>query len=142
MEYLFIVLVEVPAVFIVYCLIDSPKWGRRKNITIFGFTMQGTFMFLVWYYEEKFLVSGIVSFKFFARITSLAYSPLVTESYNTVYRSMGIGAVACITKVSGTLAPLIFFPIYLRDKYAIFLYGMMATVCMIPILVTYPSDLT
>lgn len=93
MEYLYIVLIEIPAVVIVYCLIDSPKWGGRKVMTIFGLTMQGIFMFIVWYFEERFLISGIVSFEFFARVTYLAFVPLVTESYNTIYRSMGIGAV-------------------------------------------------
>jgi hypothetical protein len=50
-------------------------------------------LWVVWAYKDRYLVSGITMFKFFTRIVGLAFVPLVNESYDTVYRSMGIGAV-------------------------------------------------
>lgn len=99
-------------------------------------------LFVIWYFKERFLVIGVIALEFFGRITLLAFIPLVTESYNTVYRSMGMGSIHGITRVTGAIGPLIFFPIYQADKYAMFLYATISTVCVMPILATYPDDNT
>lgn len=50
LDYFYITVVEIPAVVIVYLLIDSPKWGGRKNMTIFGTVTQGLSLFVIWYF--------------------------------------------------------------------------------------------
>lgn len=81
-------------------------------------------------------------FNFFARIIFLAFTPLVTESYNTVYRSLGIGFCICLGRISGAISPLVIFPMHSRDPYEPFLLGLAFMLIIFFIMLTYPQDRT
>ncbi len=65
-----------------------------------------------WSINETSLHIALSLFNFFARINFLAFTSLLTESYNTICRFMGIGMSICLGRNSGTISPLIIFPIY------------------------------
>lgn len=50
------------------------------------------------------------------RVKGLAFIPMITESYNTVYRSLGIGSALCVYRISGAFVPALVFPLYEKDK--------------------------
>jgi hypothetical protein len=136
------VIVEIPATIIVFLIIDNPTYGGRKRITIIGCAFEIVVLWVLWYYEARFLVIGLSAFKFFTRISSLAFHPLVTESYSTVYRSLGIGSSHGIGRVFGSLAPLVFFPIYEMNKYAVFMWAFVCKIFMLIVVATFPKDAT
>ena len=92
-DLLLTVLVEAPAILVVYLLIDSKAYGGRKRITLVGCFFQAITFWVLWHFESKYLVEGLATFKFFTRITFVAFYALVTESYTTLYRSIGIGSM-------------------------------------------------
>lgn len=90
LDLFYTVIVEIPATIIVYFLIDYPFWGRIRIVNVGAFFCAVSFG-VIWWYQERYLVLGLTAFKFFTRISYLAFFPLVIESYSTIYRSMGIG---------------------------------------------------
>ena len=132
---------EIPAVFLVFFLIDEPKWGRVR-IVLIGLLFSAISLAVIWYFEDRFLVSALSFFNFFARIIFLAFTPLVTESYNTIYRSLGIGFSICLGRISGAISPLIIFPIYYQNAYEPFLIGLVIVFLIFCIMLSYPTDLT
>jgi hypothetical protein len=133
------VLVEIPAIIIVFYLIDKP-WCGRKLIVLFGFFCTFVTLAILYHYERRFLVIGLASFKLFTRFAFLAFIPLVAESYSTIYRSYGIGSCQGVGRIAGAFTPAIIFPIYFNDNYKPFLVAMISEIFMFLIMLTYPSD--
>lgn len=88
LDLFYTVIVEIPAIILVYYYID--EFGR-KPIVLIGSFISSIFLFVIWYWEKRFLILGLSAFKFFARVTFLAFNPLVVESYSTIYRSLALG---------------------------------------------------
>lgn len=99
-------------------------------------------IFAVWRWREYYLMVGLIVFKFFFRISILAFLPLVVESYSTPYRSMGIGTTTALGRMVGFIAPAIVFPIYEQDHYLPFFYAGLCLVAFTIVLSTFPKDLT
>ena len=88
LDLFYTVIVEIPAIIIVYYYIDD--FGR-KPIVLIGSVISSLCLFVIWYWEKIYLILGLTAFKFFARVTFLAFNPLVVESYSTIYRSLALG---------------------------------------------------
>ena len=88
LDLFYTVIVEIPAIVIVYYYIDD--FGR-KPIVLIGSVISSLCLFVIWYWEKTYLILGLTAFKFFARVTFLAFNPLVVESYSTIYRSLALG---------------------------------------------------
>ncbi|CAD8202470.1 unnamed protein product [Paramecium octaurelia] len=139
LDLLYTVLIELPAVLVVVCLID--KIGRLPIILI-GTATSMISVFIIWYWRAKYLLLGLVAFKFFNRMTFLSFTPLVLESYSTIYRSLGIGTTIAFGRAAGFLSPAIVLPLYQKDNYSPFLVSIFIMFIMIIIFATYPKDLT
>ena len=88
LDLFYTVIVEIPAIVIVYYYIDELG---RKPIVLIGSVISSICLLVIWYWEKRFLILGLTAFKFFARVTFLAFNPLVVESYSTMYRSLALG---------------------------------------------------
>jgi len=133
------VIIEIPAVVLVYIFIDD--WGRLP-IAIGAVSCCLFSMSLVAIWKGEMLMTGLLGFKCFIRMTFLAVIPLIVESYSTVYRTLGIGSSLALGKISGAIAPAILFPIYDINHYAPFNVGLIVLILIGVILLSYPSDKT
>lgn len=80
--------------------------------------------------------------RFGCRIVWSCLNALPTESYSTVYRSMGVGAAEGVGKITGSAASFMVLPLYYYSAYLPFLAGaIMAFFCLI-IMIFYPVNAT
>lgn len=63
-------------------------------------------------FEEKALLIGLFSLKFFSRFTGLCSTPLVSESYDTVHRSLGLGFSTAVGRIMGSITPFVLYEVY------------------------------
>ena len=109
---LLILVVEFPAMICSYMVIDSPDYGRTKLLLIVSlgqFSVLGS-LFLG---KESTLVIGLMLVYFLNRITNLTIYTISVETYNTIYRSRGVGASYMIGSLIGSLAPYVIWPCFL-----------------------------
>ncbi|KRX04553.1 Major facilitator superfamily domain, general substrate transporter [Pseudocohnilembus persalinus] len=81
---------DILALILVFYSIDRQNIGR-KNSLIIAFSLQVLTMLLIYIYSIKFLILGQVISNFLQRICFQSLNVMVTENYNTQYRSMGVG---------------------------------------------------
>lgn len=109
LDLFYTVIIELPAVLLVVLFID--KIGRLPIILI-GTTASIIAVFIIWYWRATHLLLGLIAFKFFNRMTFLSFTPLVLESYSTIYRSLGIGTTMAFGRAAGFFSPAIILPLY------------------------------
>ncbi|EGR33520.1 major facilitator superfamily protein, putative [Ichthyophthirius multifiliis] len=90
---------EIPASIIAYLLVDTQKVGRIRII----------FASLIFY---KFLLFGLGAILFFSKFAGLVAQPVTSESYDTNFRSMGLGICAASGRAAGALAPFVLYKIF------------------------------
>ncbi|CAK58180.1 unnamed protein product (macronuclear) [Paramecium tetraurelia] len=139
LDLFYTVLIEIPAVLLVVCLID--RIGRLPIILI-GTVTSAIAIFIIWYWKARFLLLGLVTFKFFNRMIFISFTPLVLESYSTVYRSLGTGTTIAFGSATGFISPAIILHLYEKDNYSPFLVSFFILIIMTIIFATYPRDLT
>ncbi|KAM3127307.1 hypothetical protein pb186bvf_020593 [Paramecium bursaria] len=139
LDLFYTVIVEIPAIVIVYYYIDD--FGR-KPIVLIGSVISSLCLFVIWYWEKTYLILGLTAFKFFARVTFLAFNPLVVESYSTIYRSLALGTAQGFSRIAGVFAPALIFTIYAYDKYVMFLIGAFINLMIFGVMISFPKDLT
>ncbi|KAL4432738.1 hypothetical protein ABPG74_011559 [Tetrahymena malaccensis] len=132
---------EVPASIIVYFFIDVQSVGRLKilNITLLLSTIS---LFLIFLIKEPFLLAGLVCIKFFSRFTGLCSTPLISESYDTIHRSLGLGFCTAVGRAMGAISPFILYEIYLFNKWIVFLIFASLVFITFLIFLSYPADKT
>jgi MFS family permease len=133
------IIAEVPVAIIVVLLID--RVGRLPLILV-GISLSIVFAFIIWHWRIRHLLIGFIAFRFFNRMTFISISPLVVESYSTVYRSLGIGTTTAVGRVGGFVSSAIFFPLYNKDNYIPFFFSMLLFMILFFIFATFPRDLT
>lgn len=141
MDLFYAVLFEIPSVLLVYFLIDNQLCGRIKLLSLGSFGCAVAFT-LIWWFEEQFLVLSVIIFQFFIRIIFLSFVPLVAESYSTQYRSLGQGFSFSLGRLSGATAPLLIYPLYVRNHYTPFLSAFIALFFILGVSLFYPLNLT
>ena len=99
----------MPAVLLVVCLID--RIGRLSIILIGTITSMIT-VFIIWYWKARFLLIGLIIFKFFNRMIFISFTPLILESYSTLYRSLGTGTTIAFGSATGFFSPAIILHLY------------------------------
>ncbi|CAD8179099.1 unnamed protein product [Paramecium pentaurelia] len=139
LDLFYTVLIEIPAVLLVVCLID--RIGRLSIILIGTMTSMIT-VFIIWYWKARFLLIGLIIFKFFNRMIFISFTPLVLESYSTLYRSLGTGTTIAFGSSTGFFSPAIILHLYQKDNYSPFLLSFFILIMMTIIFATYPKDLT
>ena len=107
---------ELPASLIVYLFIDKHQFGRLKIVT-YSLLVCAIILFGVFITKDKFLLFGLGSIKFFSRFTILCSSPLISESYDTTHRSIGIALPTAIGRSLGAVSPFVLYELYLYDKW-------------------------
>lgn len=87
---LLLLIVEFPALIFSYLVIDNPEYGRKK-ISIM--TTLGQFIVLatLFFGKESTIIIGLMLVFFLKRIINVTIITIVVESYNTIYRSRGLG---------------------------------------------------
>ncbi|KAL4479155.1 hypothetical protein ABPG72_008985 [Tetrahymena utriculariae] len=132
---------EVPASIIVYLFIDVQSVGRLKilNITLLLSTIS---LLLIYLIKEPFLLAGLVSIKFFSRFTGLCSIPLISESYDTIHRSLGLGFCTAVGRAMGAISPFILYEVYLFNKWVVFLIFASLVFITFVTFLSFPVDKT
>lgn len=102
-----------------YMVIDSPDFGRTKLLLIVSlgqFSVLGS-LFLG---KDSTLVIGLMLVYFLNRITNLTIYTISVETYNTIYRSRGVGASYMIGSLIGSFAPYVIWPCYLVKNQCLY----------------------
>lgn len=107
---------ELPASLIVYLFIDKHQFGRLKIVT-YSLLVCAVILFVVYLAEERFLLFGLASIKFFSRFTILCSNPLISESYDTTHRSIGVALPTAIGRSFGAVSPFVLYELYLYNKW-------------------------
>ena len=79
---------------------------------------------------------------FFSKFASLASWPIVSETYDTVYRSLGLGICIAVGRAVGAIAPFALYEIFLADKWCIFLLFALILLVTALVFVSFPVDNT
>ncbi|EGR31954.1 major facilitator superfamily protein, putative [Ichthyophthirius multifiliis] len=140
-DFFYATLGEIPASFVVYALIDTQKVGRLKIIQLSLFLCCLSTLF-IYFFQEKILVFGLAGLLFFSRFTTLASAPLIGESYDTLYRSMGLGFCAAMGRSIGSLAPFVVYEVFLWNKWSVFLIFTGCIFATLIMFVMYPGEKT
>ena len=68
--------------------------------------------------------------------------PIIAESYNTVYRAMGLSVGGSIGRLASAFVPIIIFPIFLEDTFMPFLVFAILLIFALIAIINYPVDTT
>lgn len=96
----------------------------------------------IFYFEESFLLVGLALTLFAGRFVSICSVPMISESYSTVYRSMGLAISTAVGRATGAFAPFFLYEIYIYNKWLIFLFAAGVIFLCFLVTLTYPIDMT
>lgn len=73
--------------------------------------------FSMYLYPNKVLVVGLIFYKFFAGILYPCLNIFANENYSTLYRSLGLGFIQAVARITASLSPTLAFSMYSMDAY-------------------------
>ena len=136
-----IVLAELPAILLVFSIVDCKKFGR-KNIIMFGYFVLALTLLGIYFGKGHFLIFGLSCLKFWGRFISLIAAPMVAESYSTVLRAMGLGVGGALARIISASAPFIVYSIFLKDHFLPYLIFGICYFLSLIVMYSFPVDLT
>ena len=140
-EFFLVSLGEIPASLIVYFMVDAKSIGRIRIVYVSLFCCFISCI-LLYIFQESFLLIGLGCLMFFSKFASLASWPVVSETYDTVYRSLGLGICIAVGRAVGAVAPFALYEIFLADKWSIFLLFALILLVTALVFVSFPIDNT
>jgi len=125
---------EIPAVLLVYFIIEHPDYGRKNSI-ILSLLLCLVASFVVWIFPS-ISVGFIALLRIGAAMVFGILVPFTAECYSTHYRVTGTGISSSVGGVGGIVMPwIVLQAMNVSPYFPFFLLGIFAIVCIISTLI-------
>lgn len=135
-------LAELLSLLYALLFVDSKNYGGRIGLLILGLIIFSITVISIYYFRNPTIFIGVIIIRAADRLIWLGIHPLKVETYQTIYRSLGVGYAEAMGKLAGGLIPFAMFPMFYYEPFLPFLLFFLLGILTIIFAWIHPIEMT
>jgi Sugar phosphate permease len=108
---LFLVFGDIPAIFLIYLLLDKKKLSKKSTMMLCSFCMMLNFTFIV-LHQEEYLFWALSLTRTATVVSYLLLQPIIVESFRRSLRRVAFQTITLFSRLSGALIPFFYVGLF------------------------------